>query len=116
MNNGLIGAVSAAALVLPQAVAAQDDTIKIGILAALDGVFAEGAKDGVRMVELAIRENDGMAGGKKIETVVAPTDTTPDTTVRQARKLIEQDQVDFIIGPLSGGPGDAGLCQDDTRR
>jgi ABC-type branched-subunit amino acid transport system substrate-binding protein len=37
--------------------------------------------------------------------VVAPTDTTPDTTVRQARKLIEQDQVDFIIGPLSGSEG-----------
>jgi ABC-type branched-subunit amino acid transport system substrate-binding protein len=105
MKIWLIGAVSAAALALPQAAAAQDDTIKIGILAALDGVFAEGAKDGVRMIELAIRENDGMAGGKKIETIVAPTDTTPDTTVRQARKLIEQDQVDFIIGPLSGSEG-----------
>ncbi len=105
MRTWLIGAASAVALVLPQMAAAQDDTIKIGILAALDGVFAEGAKDGVRMVELAIQENDGMAGGKKVEIVVAPTDTTPDTTVRQARKLIEQDQVDFIIGPLSGSEG-----------
>jgi branched-chain amino acid transport system substrate-binding protein len=105
MKTWLIGAVSAAALMLPQAAAAQDDTIKIGILAALDGVFAAGAKDGVQNVELAIRENDGMAGGKKIETIVAPTDTTPDTTVRQARKLIEQDQVDIIIGPLSGSEG-----------
>ena len=105
MKTWLIGAVSAAALVLPQAVAAQDDTIKIGILAALDGVFAAGAQDGVLNVELAIREADGMVGGKKIETIVAPTDTTPDTTVRQARKLIEQDQVDFIIGPLSGSEG-----------
>jgi branched-chain amino acid transport system substrate-binding protein len=105
MRTWLVGAASAVALVLPQMAVAQDDTIKIGILAALDGVFAEGAKDGVRMVELAIQENGGMAGGKKIETVVAPTDTTPDTTVRQARKLIEQDQVDFIIGPLSGSEG-----------
>jgi ABC-type branched-subunit amino acid transport system substrate-binding protein len=105
MKTWLIGAVSAAALMLPQTAAAQDDTIKIGVLAALDGVFATGAKDGVQNVELAIRENNGMAGGKKIEYVVAPTDTTPDTTVRQARKLIEQDQVDFIIGPLSGSEG-----------
>ena len=105
MKNWLIGAVSAAALALPHAAVAQDDTIKIGILAALDGVFAAGAKDGVQNVELAIKENDGMAGGKKIEYVVAPTDTTPDTTVRQARKLIEQDQVDIIIGPLSGSEG-----------
>jgi ABC-type branched-subunit amino acid transport system substrate-binding protein len=105
MKTWLIGAVSVAALVLPQMAAAQDDTIKIGVLAALDGVFAAGAKDGVQNVELAIRENDGMAGGKKIEYIVAPTDTTPDTTIRQARKLIEQDQVDFIIGPLSGSEG-----------
>ena len=105
MKTWLIGAVSVAALMLPNGAAAQDDTIKIGILAALDGVFAAGAKDGVQNVELAIRENDGMAGGKKIETIVAPTDTTPDTTIRQARKLIEQDQVDFIIGPLSGSEG-----------
>jgi branched-chain amino acid transport system substrate-binding protein len=46
-----------------------------------------------------------MAGGRPIETVVAPTDTTPDTTIRQARKLIEQDGVDIIIGPLSGSEG-----------
>jgi ABC-type branched-subunit amino acid transport system substrate-binding protein len=105
MKTWLIGAVSAAALALPQAAGAQDDTIKIGVLAALDGVFAAGAKDGVQNVELAIRQHNGMAGGKKIEYVVAPTDTTPDTTVRQARKLIEQDQVDFIIGPLSGSEG-----------
>ncbi|MDT9156048.1 ABC transporter substrate-binding protein, partial [Escherichia coli] len=30
---------------------------------------------------------------------------TPDRAVREARKLIEQDQVDFIIGPLSGSEG-----------
>ena len=105
MKNWLIGAVSVAALALPQLAAAQDDTIKIGVLAALDGVFAAGAKDGVQNVELAIQEAGGEVAGKKIEIVVAPTDTTPDTTVRQARKLIEQDQVDFIIGPLSGSEG-----------
>jgi branched-chain amino acid transport system substrate-binding protein len=45
------------------------------------------------------------AGGRRIETIVAPTDTRPDTAVRQARKLIEQDQVDLIVGPLSGSEG-----------
>lgn len=104
MKKALIGTVSAVALLLPQAVLAQD-TIKIGILVALEGAFAEGGKDSVRNVELALKQVDFMAGGKKIETVVAPTDTTPDTAVRQARKLIEQDGVDIIIGPLSGSEG-----------
>jgi ABC-type branched-subunit amino acid transport system substrate-binding protein len=59
----------------------------------------------VRNVELALKQAGGMAGGKTIVTVVAPTDTTPDTTIRMARKLIEQDGVDIIIGPLSGSEG-----------
>lgn len=82
-----------------------EGTIKIGILVALEGAFADGGKDGVRNVELALRQVNNMVAGKKIETVVAPTDTTPDTTIRQARKLIEQDKVDFIVGPLSGSEG-----------
>ena len=105
MKKALYASLSAAALMAPSAVFAQDETIKIGILVALEGAFAEGGKDAVRNVELAIRQAGGMAGGKRIETIVAPTDTTPDTTIRQARKLIEQDGVDFIIGPLSGSEG-----------
>lgn len=104
MKRLLIGTVSAAALLLPGAVIAQE-TIKVGILVALEGAFAAGGADGVRNVGLALKQAGGMAGGKKIETVVAPTDTTPDTTIRMARKLIEQDGVDIIIGPLSGSEG-----------
>ncbi len=99
-----IGAGLALALMLPTGAVAQD-TIKVGILVALEGAFAAGGADGVRNVELALKLAGGMAGGKKIETVVAPTDTTPATTTRMARKLIEQDKVDIIIGPLSGSEG-----------
>jgi ABC-type branched-subunit amino acid transport system substrate-binding protein len=84
---------------------ADNHTVKIGVLVALEGVFAAGGADGVRNVELAIQQAGGKAGGKEIEIVVAPSDTTPDTAVRQARKLIEQDGVDMIIGPLSGSEG-----------
>lgn len=104
MRKLLIGTVSAVALLAP-GFALAEGTITIGVLAALEGPFAEGAKDSVRNVELAISQAGGMAGGKTLEFIVAPTDTTPDTTIRQARKLIEQDQVDFIIGPLSGSEG-----------
>jgi len=82
-----------------------EDTVKIGILIATEGAFAAGGADGIRNVELAIQQAGGTAGGKQIETVIAHTDTTPDTAVRQARRLIEQDGVDFIIGPLSGSEG-----------
>jgi branched-chain amino acid transport system substrate-binding protein len=105
MKKMLLVSASVAALSLPGAAHAQDDTITIGILVALEGAFAAGGADGVNNVQLAIDQHGGMAGGKKIVTIVAPTDTTPDTTIRQARKLVEQDGVDFIIGPLSGSEG-----------
>ncbi len=104
MRKWLVASVSAAALVLPGAALAQD-SIKIGVLVALEGAFAAGGSDAVRNIELAISEAGGTAGGKTIETVIAPTDTTPDTTIRQARKLVEQDSVDFVVGPLSGSEG-----------
>ncbi len=104
MKKAIIASVSALALLLPAGAMAQEP-IKLGILVALEGAFAAGGADGVRNVELAIKQAGGMAGGRPLETVVAPTDTTPDTTVRQARKLIEQDGVDIIIGPLSGSEG-----------
>ncbi len=100
----LIGATAALALMLPGAAVAQD-TIKVGILVASEGAFAAGGADGVRNVELALKQVGDKAGGKKIETVVAATDTTPATTTRMARKLIEQDKVDIIMGPLSGSEG-----------
>ena len=104
MKKAIIATVAAAALLLPATTSAQE-TIKLGVLVALEGAFAAGGADGVRNVELAVKQAGGMAGGKKLEIVVAPSDTTPDTAVRQARKLIEQDGVDIIIGPLSGSEG-----------
>ncbi len=106
LGLGFFGAVSAVALLAPGAALAQGQPpIKIGILVALEGAFATGGADGVRNVELALKQVNNTVAGRKIETVVAPTDTKPDTTVRMARKLIEQDKVDFIIGPLSGSEG-----------
>jgi branched-chain amino acid transport system substrate-binding protein len=105
MKKAFIGTVSALAFLLPGAALAQQGTIKIGILVATEGAFAAGGRDAIKNVELALKQVSETAGGKKIVTVVAPTDTKPDTAVRQARKLIEQDGVDIIIGPLSGSEG-----------
>jgi len=96
---------AAAAAVSSMASAQAQPPIKIGVLVALEGAFAAGGADAVRNVEMALRQVRHTAGGRRVETVVAPTDTRPDTAVRQARKLIDQDQVDFIVGPLSGSEG-----------
>lgn len=104
MNLKLLSTVAVVALMAPAAAIAAD-TIKIGLLAPQEGVFTEPGNDGIRGFELALKKFNGEINGKKIEWILGGTDASPDRAVREARKLIEQDQVDFIIGPLSGSEG-----------
>ncbi len=96
----------AAAVLSSLGLAAQaQETIKIGVLATLEGPFAAGGADGMRGAELALRERNGMAGGKKIELVKASSNAQPPVAVAAVRKLVEQDKVQIVVGPLSGGEG-----------
>ncbi|MFO1320216.1 MAG: ABC transporter substrate-binding protein [Burkholderiales bacterium] len=95
-----------AALALAFAGAAYaEDVIKVGLLATLEGPFAAGGQDGIRGAELALKQKGGVAGGKKIEFVKGSSDATPDKAVNATRKLVEQDKVQIMIGPLSGDEG-----------
>lgn len=94
-----------AILSLASPVFAQDDTVKMGALATLEGAFTVLGEDGMRGVELALDEFGYQAGGKKIELITGSSDASPDSAVRATRKLVEQDGVKVLIGPLSGSEG-----------
>jgi branched-chain amino acid transport system substrate-binding protein len=82
-----------------------EDTIKIGLLATFEGPFTVLGEDGQRGAMTAVDEVNGMVGGKKIEIVKGSSDASPDSAVRAARKLVEQDGVKVLVGPLSGDEG-----------
>ncbi len=100
----LLAAVSAGTLAVTAGVQAQE-TLKMGALATLEGAFAILGEDGMRGVEMALKERDYMAGGMKIELIKGSSDASPDSAIRAARKLVEQDGVAILIGPLSGSEG-----------
>jgi branched-chain amino acid transport system substrate-binding protein len=97
--------IGAAVLAAFSAGAPAADEIKIGVLATLEGPFAAGGQDGIRGAELALKEKGGMAGGKKIVLLKGSSDATPDKAVNATRKLVEQDKVNVMVGPLSGDEG-----------
>ena len=103
-SRTLAGAAVVAAFGLAGAASAQE-VIKIGLLATLEGPFAAGGQDGMRGAELALKQRNGMAGGKKIEIIKASSDAKPDVAVNATRKLVEQDKVQIMVGPLSGSEG-----------
>jgi branched-chain amino acid transport system substrate-binding protein len=100
----LVGAAVVAAFA-GLAYAQQGKPVKIGLLATLEGPFAAGGQDGMRGAEMAVRERKGVVAGRKIELIKASSDAKPDVAVNATRKLVEQDKVDIMVGPLSGGEG-----------
>lgn len=82
-----------------------EDTIKIGLLATFEGPFTVLGEDSERGAMTAIEEVGGMVAGKKIEIVKGSSDASPDSAVNAARKLVEQDGVKVLVGPLSGDEG-----------
>ncbi|MEX2518149.1 MAG: ABC transporter substrate-binding protein [Paracoccaceae bacterium] len=102
--RNLTAAAVAAVMAGAAGVQAQE-TLDVGVLAPLEGTYTILGEDGVRGLKTALRLHDGMAGGKKINLIIQPTDASPDSAVRGARKLVEQDGVHLVIGPLSGSEG-----------
>ena len=98
-------ALGVAAAVLMGSGWAQGQPVKIGLLATLEGPFAAGGADGMRGAEIAVKQRGGVVAGRKIEIIKASSDAKPDVAVNATRKLVEQDKVDIMVGPLSGGEG-----------
>jgi branched-chain amino acid transport system substrate-binding protein len=96
---------TAVAMAFAAVPAMAQDTVKMGALATLEGAFTVLGQDGIRGVELALKERNYMAGGKKIELVKGSSNGSPDSAVSATRKLVEQDKVQILIGPLSGSEG-----------
>jgi branched-chain amino acid transport system substrate-binding protein len=94
-----------AGMAAPSLSLAQEDTVKVGLLATFEGAFTVLGEDAERGAMTALEEFKSMAGGKKIEIIKGSSDASPDSAVRAARKLVEQDGVKILVGPLSGDEG-----------
>jgi branched-chain amino acid transport system substrate-binding protein len=83
------------------------DSIKIGVLAPLTGPLATPGKDMDDALKLFWEQAKYQAGGRKVELSVADTTCNPDQALTQARRLVHQEKVHFILGPLCGHEGPA---------
>jgi branched-chain amino acid transport system substrate-binding protein len=86
---------------------AQTGPIRIGVLAPITGPLAKPGAEMLNGMKMYWEKNNYMAGGRKIELVIADTTCNPDQGLTQARRLALQEKVDFMIGPLCGHVGPA---------
>jgi branched-chain amino acid transport system substrate-binding protein len=97
-------AAAAAGLSLPAHAQFSGDTIKIGLITDLSGVYADvDGNGGAEAVKMAIADMGGAIKGKKIEFVVADHQNKPDIAASKAREWFDREGVDMLIGGTNSG-------------
>jgi branched-chain amino acid transport system substrate-binding protein len=84
---------------------AQAGDIKIGFMAPLTGVAAAAGKEAVEGFELYWKQKNNQAGGRTVTTIIEDDAGNPNTALQKARRLVEQNKVDFLIGNVLANTG-----------
>ncbi len=85
------------------------EPIKIGIIADLTGPFTTYGNSLANSAALAVDEINAAGGidGRQIQLIIEDIQTDVTATVDKARKLVESDDVDLVMGPIGSDANDA---------
>jgi branched-chain amino acid transport system substrate-binding protein len=100
------GAIGAMQVTSPFIIRALGETpIKIGMVDPLTGVYAAVANNEVIGAKFAVEQINAKGGvlGRPLELLVEDSANDVGTGVQKTRKLIDRDQVSFIIGDVNSG-------------
>jgi branched-chain amino acid transport system substrate-binding protein len=99
MKRTLIAGASLLAAALMPAAAGAQDTIKIGVINALSGQFADTGVQIQNGYQLYMKQHGDIVAGKKIEIIVKDVGgINPPVAKRLAEELITRDNVDILAG------------------
>lgn len=84
---------------------AQAKPLRVGVLAPMSGVYASLGTNKVNGINMFFKEQNMKVGGTPIELIVEDTEAKPQEGLRKARKLVEQDNVDILLGVISSAIG-----------
>jgi branched-chain amino acid transport system substrate-binding protein len=94
----------AAGLSLSAQAQVSGDTIKIGLITDLSGVYSDiDGNGGAEAVRMAIADMGGAINGKKIQFIVADHQNKPDIAASKAREWFDREGVDMLIGGTNSG-------------
>jgi branched-chain amino acid transport system substrate-binding protein len=84
---------------------AAEKPIKLGVVFIMSGKMGGYGKHGMQSIQLALDEINGQGGilGRKVEAIFEDDELKVDKGVQITKKFINEDKVDFIIGPTSSG-------------
>ncbi|HEX2154483.1 MAG TPA: ABC transporter substrate-binding protein [Acidimicrobiia bacterium] len=80
--------------------AAGDGTVTVGFISPTTGFVAALGTDMQRGWEMYWEQNGDTAGGVTVETVFEDDAGDPEIALTKARRLVEEEQVDIVAGPI----------------
>jgi branched-chain amino acid transport system substrate-binding protein len=95
------GGSTPAAQQAPAAASGAKGEIKIGLLSGFSGPYAAFGPDMARSADLFLDQHNGLLGGLKVTTIQEDEGTSTQDALSKARKLIQQDKVDVMMGIVS---------------
>ncbi|WP_426173975.1 ABC transporter substrate-binding protein [Massilia sp. TWR1-2-2] len=99
MKMKTLACVVLAALPFASNLALAQDTIRIGVIAALTGPFANTGKPFEDGIKTFLQQNGDKVAGKKIEIIYRDDGgTNAELSKRAAQELISRDKVSFLVG------------------
>lgn len=75
-------------------------TLKVGVPLPFTGVVAESAEEMRQTFEMYVEQQGGTLGGLPVEVIFEDTETDAELVVTKTRKLLDEDQVHIISGPM----------------
>lgn len=87
--------------VVPLPAVSQAPPIKLGLIFPYTGPISTVGRDATQGFELHLAKLGGKAGGREIQVVKEDDEFKPDITLTKARKLVERDHVDLLVGPVN---------------
>jgi len=85
------------------------DLIQIGVTEEITGVYAEAARNEIRGMQMAV-DQQNKAGGvlsRQVKLVIEDNANNPGTAVEKARKLIQVDKVNGMLGTVNSANSQA---------
>ena len=76
-------------------------TLKIGLLSGFSGPYAAFGPDMANSIGVYLDQHNGLVGGLKVNLIQEDESATPQDALLKARKLVEQDRVNVLMGLVS---------------
>ena len=104
LGAAALGSAAATGLVASPAVA-QSGPIKIGVLTPMSGPMSSLGNHKLNGIKMLFEMNGMKIGNRPVTLIIEDTEFKPQEGLRKARKLVESDQVDVLLGVLSSAVG-----------